>query len=112
MRDPAELQEIENLGTLEPETPENGAEQEREGAGAGLLSLIQLAVCALLLLALVFFKVTDVESYEKVTDWYHSEMAKEIELPRWDREQETQSRPEESGSPAQVQLPDGSPQML
>ncbi len=80
MRDPAELQEIENLG--EEEIPEEEMTPEEHGKG-GILPLFQTALCVLALLALVFFKATDQETLGKVTRWYREEISREIQLPQW-----------------------------
>lgn len=82
MRDPADLQEIENLG--EDEISDPGPEK-KGGTGGSLLLLMQAALCAAALLLLVFFKISNPEVYGKFSDWYQKEAAQEIELPRWSR---------------------------
>ncbi len=111
MRDPSEFQEIENLGE-EEELPEPSGEQRAGGSSA--LPLLQTALCVLALLALLFLKYTDAETYGKVTDWYQCEAAREIELPQWIGEREesavtTSSKPQETPITAEL---DGSLQRV
>lgn len=80
MRDPVELQEIEEFG-VSPEEPPR--EKEPENSGFSVIPLVQTILCALVILALVFLKVTNGEAYSKATDWYRRESVREIELPRW-----------------------------
>ena len=85
MVDQREFQEIESMGE---ETFQDIPPQEvKSESGAGFL-IFQAAVCLLLLFALVFLKVTDRERFQKVSGWYQQELSREIELPRWEHQQE------------------------
>lgn len=91
MQDRDQLQEIEKIGE------EDGLDEEMEergGGGVSAVPVLQAVLCALALLALVFLKFTDQKTYSTVTEWYQSEAAQEIELPRWGADQ-----PEASPSP-------------
>ena len=100
MWDPAEFQEIENLGTQEENLPEESfqedfpeydpREEKRQGRGS-VLPLLQTALCVLALLALFVLKMADTETYGKVTEWYQSEAAREVELPKFWAKEETSS---------------------
>ena len=105
MRDPNEFQEIENLGTeeylpeenfLEEDFTENDPydprEEKRQEKGS-LLPLVQTALCVLALLALLILKMTDTETYSMATEWYQSEAAREIELPKFWAKEEASSLP-------------------
>lgn len=111
MRDPLPFQEIENLGEDEEI---NETEKEREQGGSAV-PLLQAALCALALLALVFLKFTNPETYGKVTNWYQSEAVREIELPRWSGKDKEVSNPPSSESqdtPITAELQDGSLQRV
>ena len=85
MVDPRDYQEIESMGEepfLEPPLQE-----VKSGSGAGFL-IFQAAVCVLLLLGLVCLKLSDGERYRQVRGWYQREIGREIELPRWEHQQE------------------------
>ena len=104
MQDQEKLREIDSLGEEDSmaqeefwETPE--VEVRRGWGGAPLL---QAVICALALLALVFFKFTDEEKYREISQWYGKEMAQEIELPQW---QGTAPAPSPSPTPAPTPSP-------
>lgn len=101
MQDPKQFQEIENLGEEEEELfPVE--RQSREGGS--IFPLFQAALCVLALLALLVLKFTNAETYDKVTNWYQSEVTREIELPKW---KENQEKPPltSSASPSETSLP-------
>lgn len=112
MRDPLQIQEIENLG----EDEEISETQEKRGQSTGsFVPLLQAALCALALLALVLLKFTDPETYGKVTDWYQSEASQEIELPQWNGKGKEASAPPSSEppeTPITAELEDGSLQRV
>lgn len=112
MRDPLQFQEIENLG----ENEEIGETQDERGQSTGsAVPLLQAALCVLALLALVFLKFTNPETYGRVTDWYRSEAAREIELPQWSgKGKEASALPssEPPETPITAELEDGSPQRV
>lgn len=85
MVDPREFQEIESMG--EEPFQEIPPQEVKSESGAGFL-IFQAAVCVLLLFALVFLKVSDQERFHKVSGWYQQELSREIELPRWEHQQE------------------------
>ena len=99
MRDPDELRELESLGLDDGEQEEEWKEDTCESGGGA--PLLQAVLCALALIALVFFKLTDEGRYEEITGWYQSEMAQEIELPQLGPPPaETTPSPQPSQSPA------------
>lgn len=102
MQDPEKLREIENLGEeVElPQEDETWEEDRVEGGGWGGVPLLQAVICALAVLALVFFRLTDDKKYQEIAGWYQSEMAKELELPSLDR-----AAPEPSGTPEPTASP-------
>ena len=100
MRDPSDFQEIENLGEEEyfqeedfveydPYAPGEVKRQER----GSVLPLLQTALCVLALLALLILKLTQPETYSKTTQWYQSEAARQIELPKFGEKEELSSLP-------------------
>lgn len=98
MQDPEKLREIETLGEesnvlQEDETWET--EQEEVGTGWGGIPLLQAVICALAVLALVFFRVSDDTRYHQIADWYQREMAQELELPDFSRATPEPSQPPE-----------------
>lgn len=84
MQDQAEFQEIENLGMEEGPEPQEAPPAKEKGGS--ILPYFQLFLCVLALLALVFLKLTDKETYNKVTDWYRDEASNVIELPGFSSE--------------------------
>ncbi len=90
MRDQKDFQEIENYGEEEEEQEQ---ERGREGFGISAVPLAQLVLCALILLALAFCKLTDPQTYGKVAGWYQSEAAREIELPAFPSSEASSSPP-------------------
>lgn len=113
MRDPEQLQEIENLGEEEEEFLPAESRKRQEGGSA--LPIFQAALCVLALLALLVLKFTNMETYDKVTSWYQSEAAREIELPEWGekREEPPPSSPAQSAnSSLPAELTNGSLQRL
>lgn len=81
MRDPDEMRELEAVGEDE-DLEEDWQEPPQGESGGGGASLLQAVLCALALIALVFFKVTDPARYQEIAEWYRGEMAQEIELPK------------------------------
>ncbi len=113
MRDPAEFQEIENLGTdrLEEEVKEEKRERPQRESDGSFLPIFQAILCALALLALACCKFMVPETYGKAVDWYQKEAAREIELPKWVRDSgKDAARPSQaaSGAPLSAELEDGS----
>ncbi len=112
MRNPKEFQEIENLGTdhLETDAEEEGWERQKKKSDGNFLPAFQALLCALALLALACCKFLIPETYGKAVDWYQKEVAREIELPQWNRdsgkEAALSSQPE-SGAPLSAELQDG-----
>lgn len=83
MQDPEKLREIESLGEEEGQDLENNWEEETgESSGWGGALLLQAVVCALAVLALIFFRVTDEVKFREIAGWYAQEMSQEIELPK------------------------------
>lgn len=81
MRDSLQLQEIESIGEEEPEIkPEASPSSESSGT---VIPIVQSVLCALLLVTLVVLKFLYPQTYQQVTNRYQSEMAQEIELPKW-----------------------------
>ena len=62
MRDPEQLQEIENLGEEEEEF---FPKESRRKEGGSALPIFQAALCVLALIALLILKFTDAETYNK-----------------------------------------------
>ena len=102
MQDPEKLREIEDLGEekdifQEDETWDEGTE---ESGGWGGVPLLQAVVCALAVLVLVFFRVTDDTKFQEISEWYRDEMAQELEMPTFSR-----ASPEPSQTPAPTSTP-------
>ena len=106
MRDPSDFQEIENLGEEEyfqeedfveydPYAPGEVKKQER----GSVLPLLQTALCVLALLALLILKLNQPEIYSKTTQWYQSEAAREIELPKFGEKEELSSSAKPADAP-------------
>ncbi len=95
MRDPEQLQEIENLGEEEEEF---FPKESRRKEGGSALPIFQAALCVLALIALLILKFTNAETYNKVTNWYQSEAAREIELPEWGEKREELNSPSSAKS--------------
>ena len=102
MQDPEKLREIEDLGEDSELSDETWEEDRGEGGGWGGVPLLQAVICALAVLALVFFRLTDDKKYQEIAGWYQSEMAKELELPSLDRATPAppSGAPEPTASPA------------
>ncbi len=84
MQDPEKLREIESIGEPEEGSPDEELweEEEREAGGSWSgVPLLQAVICALAVLALVFFRVSDDAKYQEIGAWYKNEMAQELELP-------------------------------
>ncbi len=113
MRDPAEFQEIENLGTenLEADMEEEERERAQKESDGSFLPIFQAILCALILLALACCKFMVSETYGKAVDWYQKEAAREIELPQWTRDNgKDAALPSQaaSGATLSAELEDGS----
>ena len=88
MQDPEKLREIESIGDPEEDSPDEELweEEERETGGSWSgVPLLQAVICALAVLALVFFQITDDAKYQEIGAWYKNEMAQELELPVFER---------------------------
>ncbi|MCH5354044.1 MAG: hypothetical protein J1E06_11365 [Acutalibacter sp.] len=105
MRNPTEFQEIENLGENEEfqeefyekedfseYDPYAPREEKRQDRGS-ILPLLQTALCVMALLTLLILKIARPETYSKATQWYQSEAAREIELPKFGEKEELSSLP-------------------
>lgn len=80
------LQEIQEMG----ETEEWTEQSEPNRRGGSILPLLQAAICAAALLLLLILKYTDAEEYQKVSGWYQDTVSQEIQLPRFDKSEESQ----------------------
>lgn len=102
MQDPEKLREIENLGEDDGLFQEDEAwDDNREGGGWGGIPLLQAVICALAVLALIFFRVSDDAKYQEITAWYQHEMSQELELPTFSR-----ATPEPLQSPEPTATPE------
>lgn len=103
MQDPEKLREIENLGEDDGFFQEDNTwdDDREEGGGWGGIPLLQAVICALAVLALIFFRVTDDAKYQEITAWYQHEMTQELELPAFSR-----ATPEPSQSPEPTATPE------
>lgn len=81
MQDRDELREIDNLGE-EEDFQGQWEEDLPEKPAWGGVPLLQAALCALLIVGMVYLKVAGKEQYEQIAQWYRQEMAQEIELPQ------------------------------
>lgn len=98
MQDQEKLREIENLGEEDDDIREGeiwGEDQKERGCWGGVL-LVQAVICALIVLALVFFRISDNAKFQEIAAWYEQEMAKEIELPTFSRTTPEPTQPPES----------------
>lgn len=99
MQDPEKRQEIESLGEeyddFSQEECEDAAEEKSNWSGALLL---QAVICAIAMLILVYFRMTDDGKYQEISQWYQREMSQEIELPQF-----------QHASPQPTALPEPSP---
>ncbi len=104
MQDPEKLREIESLGEQEDSPQEDGELWEEAGVNDsswGTVPLLQAVICALAVLALVFFRISDEEKYNEISAWYQNEMAQELELPSLNRSSpEPANTPEPASTPA------------
>ena len=78
MWDEEQLQELESLR----EEPDQEPQPARRSGGGGVL-IFQAALCLLALAALVALKLAEPGRYQRFTDWYRQEAAREIHLPDW-----------------------------
>lgn len=104
MQDPEKLREIECLGETDGEPQAEWPEESRESRDWGGALTIQTVICVLILLMIVFFKLTDGERFQEIGQWYREEMSQEIELPRL-----RGSVPGPNASPTPVPSPDPPP---
>ena len=83
MQDPKRLQEIESLGEDEElfQEDETWGDNREESSSWGGIPLMQAVICAMTVLALIFFRVSDDAKYKEIVAWYQHEMVQEIELP-------------------------------
>lgn len=115
MQDQEKLREIESMGEDCGDFPEDEEYEEslKESGGWGGIPLLQAVVCALIILALIFFRVSDGTKYQEIAAWYQQEMAKEIELPTFSRATpEPSESPEPTATPAPPVSAGAPPQML
>ncbi len=117
MQEQEKLREIESLGQEEEDQEEHEEywDEPEERQGGGGVPILQAVICALALVALLFFKFTDKERYQEITDWYNQEMAQEIELPQLKNpapEPSTAPTPEATPTPSPIQMEGTPPQML
>ena len=56
---------------------------DRPGKQGSAVPVLQAVACALILLALAIAKFARPELFSQITDWYHAEQTKLIELPSW-----------------------------
>lgn len=118
MQDQEKLREIESMGEdggdfPEDEEYEKYEESLKESGGWGGIPLFQAVICALIILALIFFRVSDGTKYQEIAAWYQQEMAKEIELPAFSRAApEPSASPEPTATPAPPVSGGAPPQML
>lgn len=114
MQDPEKLREIESLGEDEKAYAEDDdweEENEHDGSWSGI-PLLQAVICALAVLALVFFKLSDDAKYQEISAWYQNEMAQELELPDFSRATpEPSSTPKPTPTPAPL-ISAGAPQQM
>lgn len=108
MQDQEKLREIESLGQDQEalEEQEEYWEEPEEKQGGGGVPILQAVICALVLVALLFFKFTDTEKYQGFADWYAREMAQEIELPQF---KNPVPEPVESPGPSPTPAPTATP---
>ncbi len=69
-----------NVWNQDPEDPE-----ENEGKTYTIIPILQMAVCALLLVALVYFKFADEIKFKQAVSWYQAEAAQEVEIPQFEK---------------------------
>lgn len=50
--------------------------------------ILQMAVCAIILVALIYFKFADTPKYDEAVKWYKNEISQEIELPTFNKKEE------------------------
>ena len=102
MQDPEKLREIDSLGEeFDDSFQEEDWEGPEEKSHWGGALLLQSVICALAMLALVFFRITDDERYQ------------EIELPQLQRTvSEPDPTPEPSPSASPLDLDGASQQLL
>ena len=94
MQDQEKLREIENLGEEDDDIREDeiwGEDQKERGCWGGIL-LVQAVICALIVLALVFFRISDNAKFQEIAAWY----GQEIELPTFSRTTPEPTQPPES----------------
>lgn len=88
MQDQEKLRDIESLGEEDESLEEDDElwEADRsERGGWGNILLVQAVICAVMMLALVFFRVSDDAKYQEIAAWYRQETEREIELPTFGR---------------------------
>ena len=119
MQDQEKLREIESLGQDEEALEEQEAywDEPEEKQGGGGVPVLQAVICALVLVALLFFKFTDTEKYQGFANWYAQEMAQEIELPQFknpvpEPAESPGPTPASSPTPSPIQMDGTPPQML
>ena len=114
MQDPEKLREIDSLGEeFDDSFQEEDWEGPEEKSHWGGALLLQSVICALAMLELVFFRITDDERYQEIAQWYGREMSQEIELPQLQRTvSEPDPTPEPSPSASPLDLDGASQQLL
>lgn len=100
MQDLEKLQEIEELGVDEEDTP---LPQEDTSSPSGI-PLAQAVLCLAALAVLLFLRYSDSPVYQDFAEWYRQEAAAEIQLPAWE-----ESEPSPSPSPSVSPEPTPSP---
>ena len=56
---------------------------EKPRKQGSIVPVLQVIICALILLALAAAKFARPNIYMQITDWYHTEQSQLIELPSW-----------------------------
>lgn len=104
MQDLEKLREIENLGEDDALFQEDDAwdGDRKEGGSLSGIPLLQAVICALAVLALIFFRISDDVKYQEITSWYQHEMSQELELPAFSR---ATPKPSQAPEPTATPVP-------
>lgn len=101
MIDSQKIQEIESIGEEDVIIEEEQSPPDSTGTA---VPLVQAAVCALILLALVILKFVQPQRYAVITDFYRTEMSQEIELPEWRPDQSSEKSEVSQSPPSETSL--------
>lgn len=107
--DKKDMQELEEFweknneqgyNDFEDELEENEDETSRKYS---FVPILQMAVCAVVLLTLIYFKFADTAKYDEAVNWYKTEISQEIELPAFEKKEKAPAENSETDTESSIE---------